>query len=126
MLLHDIAKPATASHDPATGEIHFYEHERVGADMAAAILRRLRFSNKQLDEIVACVRQHIQFKDVTKMRKATLRRLLLRETSLELRLHRLTASAPTAGSTTTSSSANKPPRSPSSRRFARRSSPATT
>ena len=81
VLLHDIAKPATASHDPATGEIHFYEHERVGAGMAAAILRRLRFSNKQLDEIVACVRQHIQFKDVTKMRKATLRRLLLRETS---------------------------------------------
>jgi poly(A) polymerase len=90
VLLHDIAKPVTAERDPATGEIHFYEHEKIGADMAARILRRLRFSNHEIDEVVACVRQHMQFKDVTKMRKATLRRLLLRETfPLELELHRL-------------------------------------
>lgn len=90
VLLHDIAKPVTASRDPATGEIHFYEHEKVGAEMAATILRRLRFSNREVDEIVACVRQHMQFKDVPKMRKATLRRLLLRPTfPLELELHRL-------------------------------------
>jgi poly(A) polymerase len=53
-------------------------------------LRRLRFPNKQADEIVAAVRHHMQFKDVKQMRKATLRRLLLRETfPLELELHRL-------------------------------------
>ena len=52
--------------------------------MARAILNRLRFSKKQTDEIVACVLHHMQFKDVKQMRKATLRRLLLRETfSLE-------------------------------------------
>ena len=50
----------------------------------------LRFSKKELDEIVACVRQHMQFKDVKQMRKATLRRLLMRETfALELQLHKL-------------------------------------
>ena len=74
----------------ATGAIHFYGHEKVGAAMAERILKRLRFPKKQIEEIVACVRQHMQFKDVKQMRKATLRRLLLRKTfPLELELHRL-------------------------------------
>jgi len=90
VILHDIAKPATAERDPATGTIHFYGHEKVGAAMAERILRRLRFPKKQIEEIVACVRNHMQFKDVKQMRKATLRRLLLRRTfPLELELHRL-------------------------------------
>ena len=90
VILHDIAKPATAERDPVTGKIHFYGHEKVGAALAGRILQRLRFPKKQTDEIVACVRQHMQFKDVKQMRKATLRRLLLRETfPLELELHRL-------------------------------------
>lgn len=90
VLLHDIAKPQTASHDPKTGSIHFYEHEKIGADLAEKILERLRFPRKQIDEIVFAVRHHMQFKDAPQMRKATLRRLLLRETfPLELALHRL-------------------------------------
>jgi tRNA nucleotidyltransferase/poly(A) polymerase len=90
VLLHDIAKPATAERDPATGKIHFYGHEKVGAALAERILTRLRFPKKQIEEIVACVRQHMQFKDVKQMRKATLRRLLWRGTfPLELALHRL-------------------------------------
>ncbi|MGO8838648.1 MAG: CCA tRNA nucleotidyltransferase [Limisphaerales bacterium] len=90
VILHDIAKPATAERDPATGKIHFYGHEKVGALLAERILTRLRFPNRQIEEIVACVRQHMQFKDVKQMRKATLRRLLMRKTfPLELELHRL-------------------------------------
>lgn len=90
VLLHDVAKPVTASQDPDTGAIRFYGHERVGAEMAAAILERLRFPRKQTDDIVKAVRCHMQFKDVPEMRKATLRRLLLRPTfPLELELHRL-------------------------------------
>jgi len=90
VILHDIAKPTTAELDPATGKIHFYGHEKVGAALAERILTRLRFPKKQIEEIVACVRQHMQFKDVKQMRKATLRRLLLRKTfPLELELHRL-------------------------------------
>ena len=90
VLLHDIAKPATAERDAATGKIHFYGHEKNGANMAEEILRRLKFSNKQIEEIVAAVKCHMQFKDVKLMRKATLRRLLMRETfPLELELHRL-------------------------------------
>jgi poly(A) polymerase len=90
VLLHDIAKPVTAEKDLKTGAIHFYGHEKTGADMARAILNRLRFPKKHIDEIVACVLHHMQFKDVKQMRKSTLRRLLLRETfSLELELHKL-------------------------------------
>ena len=90
VLLHDIAKPVTRECDPATGGIHFYGHEKVGAVMAGEILRRLKFPKQQIEEIVACVLHHMQFKDVKQMRKATLRRLLLRETfPLELELHRL-------------------------------------
>jgi putative nucleotidyltransferase with HDIG domain len=90
VILHDIAKPVTAERDAKTGAIHFYGHEKVGAEMARDILNRLRFPKKQIEEIVACVRNHMQFKDVQQMRKATLRRLLLRETfPLELELHLL-------------------------------------
>jgi poly(A) polymerase len=89
-ILHDIAKPVTAEKDLKTGAIHFYGHEKIGAEMARAILNRLRFPKKQIDEIVACVLHHMQFKDVKQMRKATLRRMLLRETfPLELELHKL-------------------------------------
>jgi poly(A) polymerase len=90
VLLHDIAKPVTAARDPGTGTIHFYGHEKIGAEMAGQILERLKFPRKQINEIVACVRNHMQFKDVKAMRRSTLRRLLLRNTfPLELEMHRL-------------------------------------
>ena len=90
VLLHDVAKPVTASADPETGSIHFYSHERIGAEMAAGILQRLRFPRKQIEEIVEAVRYHMQFKDALEMRKSTLRRVLMRPTfPLELELHRL-------------------------------------
>jgi poly(A) polymerase len=58
--------------------------------MAETILQRLRFPRKQIDEIVVCVRYHMQLKDAQQMRRATLRRLLMRPTfPLELELHRL-------------------------------------
>jgi poly(A) polymerase len=90
VLLHDIAKPQTASRDPVTGSIHFYGHEQLGAAMATEILERLRFPRKEIDVVAHAVRSHMQFKDAPQMRQATLRRMLLRPTfPLELELHRL-------------------------------------
>jgi len=90
VLLHDIAKPVTASRDPENDSIHFYGHERVGAEMAEQVLERLRFPRKEIEEIAMAVRCHMQFKDAPEMRQATLRRLLMRPTfPLELELHRL-------------------------------------
>ena len=90
VLLHDVAKPVTATRDPQTGRIRFHGHERVGAEMAEQILKRLRFPRKQIESVVDMVRYHMQFKDAPAMRRATLRRVLLRPTfPLELELHRL-------------------------------------
>lgn len=90
VLLHDVGKPATVVRDEVTGTIHFYGHEKVGAAMAEALLRRLRFPLRMIDPVVMAVARHMQFKDVPQMRKSTLRRLLLRPTfPLEIELHRL-------------------------------------
>lgn len=89
-LLHDVAKPVSADRNPETGRIHFYAHERIGEDMAVRILERFRFPRKHIEDIATAVRYHMQFKDAPLMRKATLRRMLLRPTfPLELALHRL-------------------------------------
>ena len=87
ILLHDIAKPATASVGE-DGRIHNYGHDKLGAKMADAILRRLKFPRKQIDDIVFTVRQHMNLAAAPKMRKAKLRRLLMRPTfELELEQH---------------------------------------
>lgn len=57
-LLHDIAKPLTRS--VKKGEVHFYQHEKIGAEMAEAICRRLRMSNKDVREIEFLVRNHMR------------------------------------------------------------------
>lgn len=89
VLLHDIAKPVTQSVGEE-GRIHFYGHEKIGAEIAQQILQRLRFPNAEIEAIVQTVRYHMQFKDAPKMRKATLRRMLMRPTfDLELEQHRL-------------------------------------
>lgn len=90
VLLHDVAKPTTATPDPTTGQPRFFGHERAGAELADQLLQRLRFPRAEIDDIKTAVLHHMQFKDVNKMRKATLRRMLLRPTfALELELHRL-------------------------------------
>jgi poly(A) polymerase len=90
VLFHDIAKPATFSLDPAEGRIRFNGHEKVGAEMTGEILRRLRYPNAVIDAVVSAVAHHMQFKDVTKMRTATLKRFMARDHFAdELELHRI-------------------------------------
>jgi len=52
-LLHDVAKPRTKDGP------HFYRHEIVGEEMAGEILRRLRFSNEEVEQISRLVREHM-------------------------------------------------------------------
>src|SRR5436190_13260183 len=63
VLLHDVAKPVTASID-RTGRIRLNEHDRIGAQMTEMIMRRLRFSGAEIEATVEMVRQHMVFKDV--------------------------------------------------------------
>ncbi|MCS7002771.1 MAG: CCA tRNA nucleotidyltransferase, partial [Dehalococcoidia bacterium] len=55
-LLHDIAKPRTIAFEH--GEVQFRDHERVGAQMAATILRRLKFDAKTVEVVSKLVAMH--------------------------------------------------------------------
>ncbi len=57
-LLHDLGKPGTKTVDDV-GRIHFYNHEQIGADMAAGIFRGLKFSNQQAQYMETIIRQHL-------------------------------------------------------------------
>jgi len=52
-LLHDVGKPATEA------DGHFYGHDKVGAELAATFLERLRYPRVVTDRVVALVRQHM-------------------------------------------------------------------
>jgi poly(A) polymerase len=58
-LLHDIAKPVTRSVG-ADGRIHFYGHQEQGAAMAGDILRRLRFSAREVSAVETMIRAHLR------------------------------------------------------------------
>jgi poly(A) polymerase len=90
VLLHDIGKPVTYSFDEVDQRIRFNGHDQVGAEMAAEIMTRLRFSNEEIDMAVEAIRNHMVFKDTPNMRPAKLRRFMGRQNfPLELELHRV-------------------------------------
>lgn len=90
VLLHDIAKPATRIVDEDTGRPRFNGHDRVGAEMAEAILRRLRYSNEVIEHVVFMVGRHMQFMHVRQMRVAKVRRFMGVPTfRKEMELHRV-------------------------------------
>jgi tRNA nucleotidyltransferase (CCA-adding enzyme) len=58
-LLHDVGKPRTRAWSDKTKDWTFYDHDRVGAEIAEPIAARLRFSNDERARIVALVRFHL-------------------------------------------------------------------
>jgi tRNA nucleotidyltransferase (CCA-adding enzyme) len=58
-MLHDVGKPRTRAWSEKTGDYTFYDHDRVGAEVARPIAERLRFSNDERERIVALVRFHL-------------------------------------------------------------------
>jgi poly(A) polymerase len=91
VLLHDVGKPPTFTPpDGPGGRIRFDRHVEVGARMAEEVCRRLRFSNDDTEQVVALVANHLRFKDVQRMRPATLKRFVrLPRFEEHLELHRL-------------------------------------
>src|SRR5439155_3283589 len=57
-LLHDIAKPRTRSIE--NGEVHFHRHELVGQKMARAILTRLKYPRRLIDDVGRLVELHLR------------------------------------------------------------------
>jgi tRNA nucleotidyltransferase (CCA-adding enzyme) len=58
-LLHDVGKPATRQWSDKTKDYTFYDHDRVGAEIAGPIAERLRFSNDERARIVSLVKHHL-------------------------------------------------------------------
>ena len=90
VLLHDIAKPPCQTFDDEAGRIRFNGHDAMGAKMADAILRRLRYPNEVIDAIIPMVARHMQFMNVQHMRTAKLKRFMAAPTfEHEMELHRV-------------------------------------
>lgn len=93
VLLHDVGKPPTAqliTLPDGSPRWRFENHAPVGAEMARAILERLRAPNALVDDVCAIIAGHMRLADAPKMREAKLRRLIGAPTfEDELELHRL-------------------------------------
>jgi len=68
-LLHDIGKPATAA------DGHFYHHETVGAELAAALLDRLHVPRSTVVAVTRLIREHM-FRYVTTWGDSAVRRFI--------------------------------------------------
>jgi poly(A) polymerase len=59
-LLHDIGKPKTRRFEPGGG-VSFHHHEVVGAKLAAARMKALRFPKDVVDDVARLVELHLRF-----------------------------------------------------------------
>src|SRR5271156_5435983 len=91
VLLHDVGKPQTFTPPSGpNGRIRFDRHVEVGVKMEEQICRQFRFSNEDTEQILALVTNHMKFKDVPRMKPATLKRFVRVDKFGEhLELHRL-------------------------------------
>ncbi len=87
VLLHDVGKPGTFR---IADRIRFDGHVELGERIARDLLARLRFSNADIEQIVALIANHMRFSHVHQMRESTLKRMLRLDRFAEhLELHRL-------------------------------------
>lgn len=82
LLFHDIAKPPCRAE--SEGKVTFYGHTERGAEMAEAILARLRRSRFVQERVAYLVRYHLRLTMAPRMRPSTLKRMLAEEGFEEL------------------------------------------
>jgi poly(A) polymerase len=88
VLLHDVGKPGTFRVAP--DRIRFDGHVELGVELAKNIMRRLRFSNSDCEQVIALIANHMRFKDAPRMKESTIKRFLRMDRFDEhLELHRL-------------------------------------
>jgi putative nucleotidyltransferase with HDIG domain len=71
-VLHDVGKPTTQSQDE-DGHFHFYNHEPMGAQIAAARLQELRFSRDEIERMRVLVGQHLRPAHLARTERVTRR-----------------------------------------------------
>jgi len=91
VLLHDIGKPGTIGTNDK-GNICFHGHDELSAEMACAVLGRLKASNKFTDVVCSVIANHMKMISVASSKRSTVRRQLSRPTiELDLELCRMDA-----------------------------------
>lgn len=58
-LLHDVAKPMTRMEDEK-GNVHFYDHQHIGAKLTKQWLRRMKYSKDEIDWVSRMVELHMR------------------------------------------------------------------
>ena len=87
VLLHDVGKPPTFR---IADRIRFDGHVEAGMKIAEDILKRLKFSNDDIAQVLALVANHMRFAGVMQMRESTIKRFLrLPKFEEHLELHRI-------------------------------------
>jgi tRNA nucleotidyltransferase (CCA-adding enzyme) len=83
-LFHDIGKPIvkTTTED---GNVHFYGHDEVSANMAKEIMTRLKYDNQMIDEVTYLVRYHMELMNAPFNSNKAIRKLLNRHGESRLR-----------------------------------------
>lgn len=84
--LHDIGKPAAFAYDEEKNRITFYNHDIKGAEIAYGILRRLKYSKEEIEEIILLIRYH---NDPTRVNTKWVKRKLTKFNGDEQRLKKL-------------------------------------
>jgi tRNA nucleotidyltransferase/poly(A) polymerase len=90
-VFHDVGKKATQTMDE-NGRIRFLGHDKVGADIAAARLRTLSFSNQAIKQVETAVTGHMRPLQLAQTGKLPSRRAIYRyfhatqETGLDISL----------------------------------------
>ncbi len=89
VLLHDVGKKATAAVGK-DGNVHFYGHEKTGAEMSAAILSRFKCSSALIGTVEKCVAGHMRFAFVDQMKRSTWLKMIAAPTfPTEMELNRV-------------------------------------
>jgi poly(A) polymerase len=87
-LLHDVGKPPTFRVAP--DRIRFDGHVDVGVKMAQEICRRLRFSSRDTDQILALIKNHMRFAHAMQMSPSTFKKFVrMSRFDEHLELHRI-------------------------------------
>lgn len=79
-LFHDIGKPGVRSVDDA-GNVHFYSHQVLGAELTRNVMSRLRFSNDETDYVSRVVALHLRVGEYSEEWSDAAVRRLIREAS---------------------------------------------
>lgn len=82
-LLHDVAKPNTKR--LIKGDTTFYNHDIVGAKVTKKIMQRLRFSNDDVDKVTTLIRNHMFYYSVGEVTESSVRRLIVKVGSENLK-----------------------------------------